>query len=117
MFVATYGQTKSFPAFYSRDSGCMAPYNLTCPSEAASVIHAAIQLGLESGQVIAVPVPSEQAMDAQFLNGIIEDALEKSRRLGISGKETTPFLLSQVAQATKGKSLQTSILCFKHIQR
>lgn len=68
------------------------------------------ELGLESGQVFAVPVPSNFAMDEGILNNIIEEALESARVKGIAGKEITPFLLAEVAKATKGQSLQTSIL-------
>jgi len=36
--VVTYGETREFPAFFSRHSGHKAPYNVTSPSEAATMI-------------------------------------------------------------------------------
>lgn len=36
--VATYGDSKSFPAFFSRQSGFTSPYNISSPQEAADLI-------------------------------------------------------------------------------
>ena len=37
--VASYGDSRAFPAFYTRDSGHKAPYNVTSASDAASLVH------------------------------------------------------------------------------
>lgn len=86
------------------------PYIIRDPAEAARIILSSKELDLGSGQLFAVPVPVEDAMDAQKLNKVIDDSLIAARERGITGKEITPFLLSQVADATKGRSLKTSIL-------
>merc|ERR550525_2281992 len=36
--VASVGQSRAFPAFYTRDSGHQAPYNVTSASEAARLV-------------------------------------------------------------------------------
>ena len=36
--VATFGSSKTFPAFYSHDSGCQAPYNVENAREAAEIL-------------------------------------------------------------------------------
>lgn len=38
MCVATYGKSKSFPAFFSRQSGYTSPYHVTNSEEAAALI-------------------------------------------------------------------------------
>lgn len=60
--------------------------------------------------LFAVPVPDEYSIPSDLMNTVIENALQKADKLNISGKEVTPFLLSEVAILTKGKSLLTSEL-------
>lgn len=45
-----------------------------------------------------------------LINEAIAKALKSAQDQGVSGKDATPFLLSAIAKATEGKSLQTSIL-------
>ncbi|CAH4030793.1 unnamed protein product [Pieris brassicae] len=63
--VCAFGESKQFPAFYTRRSGFEAPYNVVDAEHAASVLHAARSLHLSSGIVVAVPVPEESAMDGK----------------------------------------------------
>lgn len=66
MCVASYqSSNKDFPAFYSRKSGSTAPYNFVSASEAANVIKSYLDLGIQSGILIAAPVPEEWAMDGR----------------------------------------------------
>lgn len=48
--------------------------------------------------------------EGQLINNAIEKALEEADKVGIRGKDVTPFILSAVAKITAGKSLQTSKL-------
>lgn len=62
--MASYQSSdKDFPAFYTRRSGSTAPYNFAGPVEAAEVINSNLNLGLDSGILIAAPVPEERAMN------------------------------------------------------
>ena len=45
---------------------------------------------------------------------MIEEAVAEAKRLGISGKEVTPFLLAKLATVTKGRSLKANIALVKH---
>lgn len=53
---------REFPAFYTRSSGCKAPYNFESAAEAAKTISVSNALSLNSGILIAVPVPVEHAI-------------------------------------------------------
>lgn len=127
--VATYqSPEKDFPAFYSRKSGCKAPYDIENPVEAAKLIVAAREMTLNSGILIAVPIPEDFSMDGNFIkqkldskkilsysltteneiNAAIAKALEEARVLGIKGKEITPFLLQIINRITNNKSLKSS---------
>lgn len=64
--VATFGPTRDFPAFYSRESGQLSPYNVKTTKEAAGLIHVMRNSQLRSGLVIAVPVPQENAIPSKF---------------------------------------------------
>lgn len=110
VFVATFGGGRDFPAFYSRKSGCYAPYCVENAFEAAQIIHRHRELDLQSGMLFAVPVPEKFALDENVINGVIEEALNDAKNKGVEGKEITPFLLGRIGEITEGKSLQTSIL-------
>ena len=99
----------NFPAFYTRTSGCKVPYNLDTPKEAAQMIYTASELNLNSGFLIGVPIPTEYAMDKAAIDCAIENALNDAKINNVGGKEVTPFILSAVAQLTKGRSLESSM--------
>ncbi len=48
-------------------------------------------------------------MDSDFINGIIDEAIEKSVKEGIEGKDVTPYLLKTIVEKTNGKSLEANL--------
>ncbi|CAG9771932.1 unnamed protein product, partial [Ceutorhynchus assimilis] len=114
VFVATFGENRDFPAFYSRSSGCQAPYRVENASEAAKIVKSHQDLKLESGLLFAVPVPERYALDPESIDKIISQALAKADKTGIRGKEVTPFLLSEIATMSAGNSLETNIALIKN---
>lgn len=48
-------------------------------------------------------------MDADYINQNITQALEECEKLGIHGKQTTPYLLDKIQKLTAGKSLEANI--------
>ncbi|XP_050294346.1 uncharacterized protein LOC126734680 [Anthonomus grandis grandis] len=114
VFVATLGSSNDFPAFYARSSGCKAPYCVKDSCEAAEMIKAHRDMGLQSGMLFAVPVPEKYALNPEIINKAILEALGKAQDKGISGKDTTPFLLSEIATVTGGNSLETNIALIKN---
>lgn len=112
--VCAFGDTSDFPAFYTARSGFTAPHRVADASGAARVLHAARELQLSSGTVVAVPIPQEYAMDEKIIEDAISGALKKAEKQGVSGKEVTPFILSAVVKATSGASLQANIALIKN---
>jgi pseudouridine-5'-phosphate glycosidase len=98
-----------FPSFYSRVSGHAAPNRVDSAAEVAAVMHAHWTLGLDGGLVIANPIPPEDEIPAEEIGGIIEQALGDLDRLGITGKEATPYLLGRIVELTDGASLTANI--------
>ena len=74
-------------------------------------------MGLQSGNVFCIPPPKATALDSGFINEIIDRANEKAKLQGISGKQLTPFLLSEIAQKTMGKSVDCNISLVKNNAR
>ena len=102
-------QTDTLPAFYTRESSFPVDYRVESAAEVAAAITAKWEMGLDGGMVIAVPIPEEHALHSDEINAVIEEALAEMTRLGITGKEATPFLLARIADKTGGRSLAANI--------
>jgi len=102
-------QTDELPAFYTRESGFKVNYRLDTPLEIARAIKIKEELNLKGSMVIANPIPDEYSMDHNLISKAIDDAILEANRLGIKGKDTTPFLLDKVKKITGGKSLEANI--------
>ena len=76
--------------------------------EIAELLDAKWQM-IDGGVVVANPIPEKDSLDEKMINKIIDDALIEAKEKGISGKETTPFLLAKVKELTKGKSLEANL--------
>jgi pseudouridine-5'-phosphate glycosidase len=98
-----------FPSFFSRSSGHAAPMRVDSAAEVAAVMRAAWALGLGSGIVVANPIPAEDEIPADEIGGIIDQALADLDRLGITGKDATPYLLGRIVEITDGASLTANI--------
>ncbi len=102
-------QTEELPAFYTRKSGFKVDYRMDTPAEIAKAFKVHNELGLKSGMLLTNPIPEEFAMPFDVINSAIDQAIAESREQGITGKETTPFLLARVAELTGGDSLASNI--------
>ncbi|HTZ52737.1 MAG TPA: pseudouridine-5'-phosphate glycosidase [Spirochaetia bacterium] len=109
--VACWG-TAEFPAFYSRSSGSPAPLRVDSAEEVAGMLAAQRELGLTQGILVAVPVPAEQEIPREKVEGWIEKALREVERNGVRGKAVTPFLLSRLGELSGGASLETNVALF-----
>ncbi len=106
--VIGYG-TEELPAFYSRHSGLKVDYRMDTPEEVAGAFRVQQSIGMKGGMLVTNPIPEEYAMDDGIINKAIDDAIEEMDKLGIHGKEATPFLLAKVKDLTGGDSLDSNI--------
>lgn len=102
-------KTKILPAFYCRESEYQVNFKIDTAKEIAKLIHTKFELGLNGGVLIANPIPENMSMDKKVIDMAIDEAISEMDKLGITGKETTPYLLSKIAGLTKGKSLESNI--------
>jgi pseudouridine-5'-phosphate glycosidase len=107
-------RTDDFPAFYTRTSGYAAPLRVDSAAEIADLMRAKDELGppgrpSAGGISVANPIPSEDEIPHEEIDAIIEQALGDLDRLGITGKDTTPYLLGRIVEITGGASLTANI--------
>ncbi|KAK9512833.1 hypothetical protein O3M35_001163 [Rhynocoris fuscipes] len=112
--VVSYGSSNNFPAFYCNKSRFNAPYHVSTPADAAQLLQVCNKLHMNSGLLLAVPVPAEYSIDDSKMDSTIETALKEAEKEKIQGKDITPFVLDKVSLLTKGKSLETNIALIKN---
>ncbi|MFA5762434.1 MAG: pseudouridine-5'-phosphate glycosidase [Bacilli bacterium] len=107
-------QSDEFASFYSRGSGLRIEDRIESADEAAAIIKNKRDLNLRGGILISNPVPQSEEMPKAEIDRAISQALVEAEEKGIKGKEVTPFLLKEIANITKGKSLETNIQLIKN---
>ena len=114
-YLETFGvpvlgyKTDELAAFYTTHSGLKLDYQMDSAEEIAAAIQFKREMGLDGGVLISNPIPEEYAMDPEEMNYHIDKAIAEMEAKGIHGKESTPFLLATIKEATKGKSLDSNI--------
>jgi len=114
--VVSVGQP-GFPAFFTRESGFNADFQLDTAAEQASFIATKWALGLNGGVVVSAPVPADEAMPKEEIDAITLRALQEAEQNGVTGKKVTPFLLARIKTLTEGRSLRTNIALVKNNAR
>ena len=102
-------QTDELPAFFTRQSGIKLNSFSETPDDIAHICKVKNDLNIEGGVVIANPVPKEHELPKSYIDDIIEEAVKEAETQGISGKDSTPFLLGKIVEKSEGKSLNTNI--------
>lgn len=101
--------TKFLPAFYTRETDIELRTSVNTPKELAEIVDTKNQLGLRGGILVVNPIPNEDSLAGDYINSIIDKAIEESFRKNIKGKDVTPFLLAKIVEETKGKSLEANL--------
>ena len=102
-------RTQEMPAFYTTHSGFQVDYQMDSPEDVAAAFRAELDCGLRGGMLLTNPIPDAYAMDLDYINANIQEALDECEKLGIRGKKITPFLLDKIQKLTGGKSLEANI--------
>lgn len=100
--VLGYG-TSRLPGFLVPETDLPLPAVVTSPWEAANVLRAQRDLGLSAGVLLCKPVSAglSQAEFARLLGLAEADATAA----GISGRESTPFMLAALARLSEGATV------------
>jgi pseudouridine-5'-phosphate glycosidase len=122
-WLETYGvpvlgwQSDTFPMFFSAGGSLPVQIRVDTVGEAASLIQHHWEMGLNSGILLCVPCPDEEALPADQVETALEEALKEADARGIVGKEVTPFLLEHLSESTKGASLQANLALLRNNAR
>ena len=96
-----------FPAFYTRSSGLPVPHRVETAAEVAAIHrHRSRE---NSGLLLTVPIPEDDALDAEMLDDVLERALRDCATAGITGAAVTPFVLARIGEATAGRSVPANL--------
>ena len=101
--------TDELPAFYTRKSGLKVVWRCDTPKEIADIWKVQKDIYPGTGLLVTNPIPEEYSMDSEYINKEIDIAIEERNKLGIKGKETTPYLLDKIQKLTGGESLEANI--------
>ncbi|KAI0818380.1 Indigoidine synthase A like protein-domain-containing protein [Xylaria sp. FL0064] len=94
-----------FPGFWTRESGIKSPFVVQDEEHAAAILLAQERLNIESGLLLANPVPEEHAIPGSEMKAVIEQAVRESTEQGVHGSENTPFILKRIRELTNGRSV------------
>ncbi|WP_353809195.1 pseudouridine-5'-phosphate glycosidase [Agromyces sp. SYSU T00194] len=106
-------RTHAYPGFYVADSGFTLEHRVESPEEVAAVTAARDALGLPAAVLVANPVPAAEQLDPALHDRVLAEALAAADAAGISGHDTTPFLLDFVQRATGGASLEANLAVYR----
>jgi len=98
-------ETRTLPAFYTRDSGLPLPVSAETLHEASRILAAWRQLDTENGILFVAPVPTSSALEDSDAESAITQAVQEADAHGIGGNLVTPFVLRRVVELTGGRSL------------
>lgn len=102
-------QTDYLPAFYTRTSDYALNTRLDSAEQIADAMHASELLGLQGGMLVTNPIPTEHEIPHEVIDAVIDQAVQEATEQGITGKDSTPFLLKRIVELTDGASLDTNI--------
>ena len=102
-------QTKTFPAFWLRESEFTIDWSVDSATEIAAVMFAQDLIGEGGGIVVANPVPEHLGWEKTEHDLIVAKAFAAADAAGVRGKAVTPFLLQYIVEASGGKSLEVNL--------
>ncbi len=109
--------TDEYPAFFSRSSGLPVTVRVDTPNEAAKILRTHWEMGMESGVLICVPCPEDDAVPNEITEEALARALQEADEKGIRGKEVTPFLLTRVSALSSGATLRANLALLRNNAR
>jgi len=106
-------RTTDYPGFYVADSGFDVEYSVDSAAEIADVATARDALGISSTLLVANPVDAQHQLPAELHDDVLARALAAAAAEGVSGHDTTPFLLDFMQRETGGRSLDVNVEVYR----
>ncbi|MFK7800046.1 MAG: pseudouridine-5'-phosphate glycosidase [Anaerolineae bacterium] len=111
--VLGYG-CDNLPLFYSHQSDYPITQRVDSAADVAKIVQAHHTLGLRNGILVTSPVPKEDEVPAEQIDGIIATAVAEAEAQGVRGAEITPWLLSRIAELSNNQSMIANISLLKN---
>lgn len=113
ILVYTFGDTNEFPNFFTRTNQCGSRSCAAIQSidEAARLVQTMIDLKLNSGLLLAVPIDRQDELEVgggEKIESIIRESIQRASKEKITGSKVTPFVLSEIRRQTGDKSIKTN---------
>lgn len=102
-----------FPGFWARETGIESPSVVYTEREAASMILSQERLNIESGLLLANPIPEEFAIPLPDIRSAIEQATSEANEKGFSGKDNTPYVLGRIKELTGERAYVANLALVK----
>jgi pseudouridine-5'-phosphate glycosidase len=106
-------RTLRYPGFYVADSGFALETRIESAADAAAIARARDDLGLEAAVLVANPIAEAEQLDPGLHDRVLAEALAAADAAGVTGHDTTPFLLDFVQRATGGRSLEVNLAVYR----
>ena len=106
-------RTTDYPGFYIGDSGYDIEYSVDSPAEIAAIARTRDGLGISSTLLVANPVAADRQLDPALHDAVLARALAAAEAEGVSGHDTTPFLLDFLQRETHGRSLEVNVAVYR----
>lgn len=105
------------PAFYCSRSGLTVDQTVESAEEVAGIAKERDGLGIASALLVTAPVPKDFEMNSGELEKILKEALQLADDHHITGKDITPFLLSEMSRGSNGQTLAANVALLENNAR
>lgn len=99
-------KTDELPAYMARNSGIKLPCRMDDINDIATAYRVKNDFGINTGIILANPIDAEYAVNAELMNNVINDAIEKSIQDNVKGKAITAYLMKYVKEAMGEDSIE-----------
>mgnify|MGYP003342050987 CR=1 FL=1 len=96
------------PGFWYEETDFKVDKNFNSINDIANYLKILEDYEHQSSVLIFNKVPKEKAIDKKIIQNWIELSIDKAKQLNVTGKDVTPFLISEINSLSKNKSLEAN---------
>ena len=96
------------PGFWYEETDFKVDKNFISINDIANYLKILENYEHQSSVLIFNKVPKEKAIDKNIIQNWIELSINKAKQLNVTGKDVTPFLISEINSLSKNKSLEAN---------
>ena len=96
------------PGFWYEETEFKVDKNFTSINDIANYLKIIKDYEHQSSVLIFNKVPKEKAIDKNIIQNWIGLSIDKAKKLNVTGKDVTPFLISEINSLSKNKSLEAN---------